>query len=70
MTMFLNRFPPSGVARRSVLKRLVIHVCSTTQAKLFKFIYQRLSPELRQAIGQLLTVAEGQQRSYFYQLKE
>jgi len=54
----------------SDLKRLVIQFCSTTHAKIFESLHQRLSPELRQAIDQLLTVAEGEQRSYFYQLKE
>jgi len=54
----------------SVLKRLVIQVCSTTHAKIFESLHQRLSPELRQTIDQLLTVAENEQRSYFYQLKE
>lgn len=32
--------------------------------------FNDLSPELRQAIDQLLTVSEGEQRSYFYQLKK
>lgn len=54
----------------SVLERLVTLVCSTTHAKFFESIYQQLSPELKQAIDGLLTIAEGEQRSYFYQLKK
>jgi TnpA family transposase len=54
----------------SVLERLIIHVCGEVHTQLFTSIYQRLSPALRQAIDQLLTVPEGEQRTYFYQLKE
>ena len=54
----------------SVLARLIIHVCGETHAQLFTSIYQCLSPALRQAIDQLLAVPEGEQRTYFYQLKE
>ena len=54
----------------SVLERLIIHVCAEVHAQIFESVCQRLSPELRQAIDQLLTVPEGEQRSYFYQLKE
>ncbi len=38
--------------------------------QLFESVFQRLSPELRLAIDRLLTVPEGEQRSYFYYLKE
>jgi TnpA family transposase len=54
----------------SVLERLIIHVCGEVHAQLFASIDQRLSPALRQAIDQLLAVPEGEQRTYFYQLKE
>lgn len=54
----------------SVLERLIIHVSAKEQAHLFTSLYQRLSPELRRTIDQLLIVPEGEQRSYFYQLKE
>jgi TnpA family transposase len=54
----------------SVLERLIIHVCAEVHEQIFASVYQRLSPELRQAIDHLLTVPEGEQRSYFYQLKE
>jgi len=54
----------------SVLERLIIHLCSQVHIQLFEAVFQRLSPELRQAIDQLLTVPEGKQRSYFYRLKE
>lgn len=54
----------------SVLERLIIHVCAEVHAQLFEAIDQRLSPELRNALDQLLMVAEGGQRSSFAQLKE
>lgn len=54
----------------SVLERLIIHVCAEIHAQIFESLYQRLSPELRQAIDQLLTVPEGEQSSAFAQLKE
>ena len=54
----------------SVLERLIIHVCSDVHLQLFETVFRRLSPELRQAIDRLLTVSDGQQRSYFFHLKE
>ncbi len=54
----------------SVLERLIIHLCSQVHLQLFEAVFQRLSPELRQAIDRLLTVPESEQRSYFYRLKE
>ena len=54
----------------SVLERLIIHVCSNVHVELFETVFRRLSPELRQAIDQLLLVPDGAQRSAFYHLKE
>lgn len=54
----------------SVLERLIIHVCAEVHAQLFESIYQRLSPNLRSTIDQLLAGAEEEQRSSFAQLKE
>ena len=54
----------------SVLERLISHVCSGVHAGIFDDIYQKLSPDLRLSIEQLLVVPEGEQRSHFYQLKE
>jgi TnpA family transposase len=54
----------------SVLERLIIHLCADVHEQLFATVFQRLSPEVQQAIDQLLTVPEGEQRSYFYRLKE
>lgn len=54
----------------SVLERLIIHVCSNVHGKLFETVFKRLSPELRQAIDQLLLVPDGAQHSAFYRLKE
>ncbi|UBF30112.1 Tn3 family transposase (plasmid) [Kovacikia minuta CCNUW1] len=53
----------------SVLERFIIRICSTVHQHLFEVVSQQLSPELRQAIDQLLKVSEGEQRSYFHQLK-
>jgi hypothetical protein len=54
----------------TVLERLIIHVCSDVHVQLFETVFRQLSPELRQAIDQLLLVPDGEQRSYFYHLKE
>lgn len=53
----------------SVLERLIIHICSVVHQQLFETVFDDLSPELRNSIDQLLTVPEGEQRSYFHQLK-
>lgn len=53
----------------SVLERFIIRICSTVHQQLFESVAQQLSPELRQSIDQLLKVSEGEQRSYFHQLK-
>ncbi|MEM9449538.1 MAG: Tn3 family transposase [Cyanobacteria bacterium P01_E01_bin.6] len=53
----------------SVLERFIIHVCATVHQELFEALSQELSPELRGSIDQLLKVSEGEQRSYFHQLK-
>ena len=54
----------------SVLERLIIHICSTVHDEVFETVFQRLSPELRQAIDHLLLVPEGEQHSAFSRLKE
>jgi Domain of unknown function (DUF4158) len=54
----------------SVLERLVISVCSETHEQLFKVLCDRLTPELRTAVDNLLVVQSGDQRSLFYLLKE
>jgi len=54
----------------SVLERLIIHVCSHVHVELFETVFRRLSPELRQAIDELLMVPDGEQRSSFDHLKE
>jgi TnpA family transposase len=54
----------------SVLERLIIHVCSDVHLQLFETVFRQLSPELRQAIDRLLMVPDGEQRSYFFHLKE
>ena len=54
----------------SVLERLVVRTCSEVHADIFEGIYQKLSPDLRYSVEQLLIIPEGQQRSYFQQLKD
>lgn len=54
----------------SVLKRLIVSIASEAHENIFDSLYLELSPDLKQSIDQLLTVAEGEQRSYFYKLKE
>ncbi len=54
----------------SVLERLIIHICSVVHEQLFAAMFHHLAPEIRQAIDHFLTVPEGEQRSYFYRLKE
>ena len=53
-----------------MLERLVVNVCSETYEQLFKILCDRLMPELRTAIDNLLVVQSGEQRSLFYLLKE
>ncbi|MBI1925974.1 DUF4158 domain-containing protein, partial [Candidatus Poribacteria bacterium] len=53
----------------SVLERLIIHICALVHTQIFASIYQQLKPDLREAIDYLLTVSQGEQRSYFSQLK-
>jgi TnpA family transposase len=53
----------------SVLERLIIRVCAEVHTHLFAFIYDHLSPDLRQTIDQLLSTSEGEPRSLFRQLK-
>jgi len=53
-----------------ILERMVVRASSKSHIDLFKSIYDQLLPELRQSIDKLLTVPEGEQRSYFYKLKE
>lgn len=54
----------------SVLKRLIASDASEAHEKIFDSLYQKLSPSLKRSIDQLLKVPEGEQRSYFYKLKE
>lgn len=54
----------------TVLERLVISVCAGAHEQLFETLYDRLTPELRTAIDDLLVVQPSNQRSLFYLLKE
>ncbi len=53
----------------TILERLIIRICNEAHEQFFEVIYQWLSPEMQQEIDKLLTVNEGEQRSYFSQLK-
>lgn len=53
-----------------VLERLVNAVCARTQQELLVSIHAQLSPDMRSSLDELLTVPEGEQRSFFYRLKE
>lgn len=54
----------------TTIERLIIQVCGEVHDQVFASIYQGLSVELRTAIDEFLSISEGEQRSYFYQLKE
>lgn len=54
----------------STVERLIIHICAEAHTQLFEAIFQKLSPGLRKTIDDLLTVSEGERRSYFAQLKQ
>ncbi len=54
----------------STIERLIINICAEVNTQVFETIHQKLSPELKKTIDQLLTVPEGEQRSYFNSLKE
>jgi TnpA family transposase len=54
----------------SVITRIITQTCSKVHDKFYESIYIQLTPELCKSIDGLLNVAEGEQNSYFYQLKE
>ena len=54
----------------SILKRLVISVCSEVHEKIFKSLYLKIPSNVKRSIDQMLTVPEGERTSYFYKLKE
>lgn len=54
----------------SKLERLITRICSGVHTQNFDAIFQQLSIPLCEAIDRLLKVPEGEQRSYFHQLKE
>ena len=54
----------------SVLERMVVGVCLTAHDQIFEEIYRHLSPEIIQSVDKLLITPTGEQRSFFYQLKE
>jgi len=55
---------------QSVLERLVVSVCSEVHEQLFESLYNKLSPNLKSAIDDLLALQSGSQRSLFHLLKE
>jgi len=56
----------------STIERQIIRICGQAHAhaQLFEHVFNLMSPELRNAIDDFLQASEGNQRSYFNQLKE
>lgn len=54
----------------SIMERLIISVCADVHERLFKSLYEQLSPGIKTAIDDLLVASPGDQRSLFYLLKE
>ncbi len=64
--LIVNRILLPG---KTVLTRLIRMVSSKVHNQVFTSIYQHLTPDLRKSIDQLFTIPEGEQRSFFQQLK-
>lgn len=54
----------------STIERQIIRICGQVHTQLFESVFMQMSPELRQAIDNFLQASDGNQRSYFNQLKE
>lgn len=54
----------------SVLDKLIAHICSEVHLGVFESIYQKLPKEILEAIEAILKLPEGEQRTFFYRLKE
>ena len=65
--LLLNRIMLPGP---STIERQIIRVCNQVHTQLFEQVFDQMSPELRGAIDVLLQTTDGNQRTYFNQLKE
>ena len=54
----------------TTIERQIIRICNQVHAQLFEQVFDQMSPELRDAIDDLLQATDGNQRTYFNQLKE
>lgn len=54
----------------SVLDKLISHVCSEMHLLVFERVYQQLPQEIIEAIESALKLPQGQQRTFFFRLKE
>ena len=65
--LLLNRIVLPGP---STIERQIIRICNQVHTQLFEQVFDQMSPELRGAIDVLLQTTDGNQRTYFNQLKE
>ena len=65
--LLLNRIVLPGP---STIERQIIRICNQVHTQLFEQVFDQMSPELRGAIDDLLQTTDGNQRTYFNQLKE
>lgn len=65
--LLLNRIVLPGP---TTIERQIVRICNQVHAQLFEQVFEQMSPELREAIDDLLQTSGGNQRTYFNQLKE
>ena len=65
--LLLNRIMLPGP---STIERQIIRICNQVHTQLFEQVFDQMSPVLRGAIDDLLQTTDGNQRTYFNQLKE
>ena len=65
--LLLNRIVLPGP---STIERQIIRICGQAHTQLFERVFKQMPPELCKAIDELLQASDGNQRSYFNQLKE
>lgn len=65
--LLLNRTVLPGP---TTIERQIVRICNQVHAQLFEQVFEQMSPELREAIDDLLQTSGGNQRTYFNQLKE
>lgn len=65
--LLLNRIVLPGP---SIIERQIVRICNQVHTQLFEQVFDQMSPELRGSIDDLLQTTDGNQRTYFNQLKE